>query len=435
LCDYALRYSDYVARILFSTFGSYGDVHPYMALGLALQQRGHEVTIATSPFYKAKVESEKLKFHAVRPDVDLENRELLQLVFDPVRGSEYVVRYLAENVEQSYNDLLPAAQETDLIVTHPVTFASVLAAQKLNLRWASSVLAPISFLSAYDPPAPSPFPWLPKLRIFGPGVMRHIWEVGKRESLRWIGPLFKLRQQLELGPTEHPIFEGSHSPSLVLALFSATFAPPQPDWPRGTVVTGFPFYDRHHESAGLSEGLQEFLAKGSPPVVFTLGSSAVGAAGDFYLTSLEAAWRLGTRALLLTGPHPQGLPAALPEGVHAVAYAPHSEVFPRAAAIVHQGGIGTTAQALRSGRPQLVVPFSHDQFDNAMRVRRLGCGEQAPQRSYSVGRAEAVLRKLTGRGSYSGAAARVSERIRSEDGCATAADALERLLARDSGAA
>jgi rhamnosyltransferase subunit B len=414
-----------LARVLVTTFGSYGDIHPYMALGIELQKRGHTVTIATSSSYAAKITSEGLAFHAVRPDISLDDQALLAYVMDTRRGSERVLRYVGSAVRESYEDTLPAARQADLIVTHPIAFGGVMAAEKLGVPWISSVLAPISFLSACDPPVPAPTPWIVKVRALSPGLMRLIWQLAKYDTRRWIKPVLALRRELGLPDRGHPLFEGSHSPQLVLALFSRSLAEPQPDWPPNTVVTGFPFFDRHHEQAQMEPALHRFLSEGPAPVVFTLGSSAVGAAGDFYRDSLKAIRKLNVRALLLTGPHSQGLPETLPAGVMAVPYAAHSEVFPRASAIVHQGGIGTTAQAMRSGRPALVVPFAHDQFDNAARVRKLGVAEVLYRSRYNALTAEAALRRL---GNHDNAAARLAESVRAERGIEHAADAIERTL-------
>ena len=417
-----------MARILFTTFGSYGDIHPYMAIGIELQKRGHAVTIATSSSYAAKITSEGLGFHAVRPDISLEDQALLAYVMDARRGSERVVHYVGSVVRESYEDTLTAARQADLIVTHPIAFGGVMAAEKLDLPWISSVLAPISFLSACDPPVPAPTPWIVKVRALGPGLMRLIWQLAKYDTRRWIKPVLALRRELGLPDRGHPLFEGSHSPQLVLALFSRSLAEPQPDWPPNTVVTGFPFFDRHHEQAEMPPALHRFLSEGPPPIVFTLGSSAVGAAGDFYRDSLQAISKMDdVRALLLTGPHPQGLPETLPAGVMAVPYAAHSLVFPRASAIVHQGGVGTTAQALRAGHPALVVPFAHDQFDNAERIRRLGVAEVVYRSRYNARSAEAALRQLR---IHEGVAARLGDSVRAERGSEHAADAIEQTLTK-----
>src|SRR5262249_35745081 len=155
-----------------------------------------------------------------------------------------------------------------------------------------------------------------------------------------------------------------------LAMFSPVIGPPQADWPPKTTQTGFPFYEGDGE---LPPEVAAFLDAGDPPIVFTLGSSAVGAPGVFYDESVGAVRRLGGRAVLLVGRHAdRPVTEALPGSILVVDYAPHAPLFRRARAIVHHGGIGTTAQALRAGRPMLVVPHAHDQQDNARRVARLG---------------------------------------------------------------
>jgi rhamnosyltransferase subunit B len=416
-----------VARVLFTTFGSYGDLYPYIAVGICTQRLGHTVTIATSATFRAKVESQGLRFAPVRPDISLENREMMEYLFHQRYGTERVLREIANRVWESYEDTLPLAEQADVVVTHPITLAAVIAAQKLRKPWVSSVLAPISFISAYDPPIPAPFPALVKVRVFGPAVMRAIWHLGKVGSLPWVRPVLELRKKVGLPEGGHPLFEGAHSPELVLALFSRHFAEPQPDWPRQTVLTGFPF----HNSAGgaeLSPELETFLTRMPAPIVFTLGSSAVGAAGRFYADSLEAVNRLGARAVFLTGSHTQDLPPQLPESVLTWSYAPHEQVFARASAIVHQGGIGTTAQALASGRPSLVVPFAHDQFDNAERVRRIGAGLGLPKPKYNARSAERMLGMLLSDDSFKAAASAIRAKLRSENGAENAAKAIDTFI-------
>jgi UDP:flavonoid glycosyltransferase YjiC (YdhE family) len=222
----------------------------------------------------------------------------------------------------------------------------------------------------------------------------------------------------------------------VLALFSSVLAEPQPDWPPRTRITGFPFYDRRdragggedEEGNGLSPALRDFLDAGEPPIVFTLGSSAIWVAKDFYRESIAAARALGRRALLLTG-HERNRPVEpLPAGIAAFEYAPYGEVLPRASVVVHQGGVGTTGQALRSGRPMLVVPFSHDQFDNAARVARLGCGRTLPRAGYNAASATRELRAILTGESYKINATEIGRRVRAEDGTRAACDAIEEVL-------
>ena len=181
------------------------------------------------------------------------------------------------------------------------------------------------------------------------------------------------------------------------------------------MTTGFPFYDQDGE-AGLSPELAHFLDAGPPPIVFTLGSSAVMDAGRFYEHSAVAAKLLGRRAILLVGKDPRNRPTSLPDGVVAFDYAPFSELFPRAAAVVHQGGVGTTAQAMRSGRPMLVMPYAHDQPDNAERLVRLGIARTVSRDRYTPARAAAELRHLIENPTYSERSAKVGKQVEQEDG-------------------
>jgi UDP:flavonoid glycosyltransferase YjiC (YdhE family) len=237
-----------------------------------------------------------------------------------------------------------------------------------------------------------------------------------------------------------PFFAGQFSPFGTLALFSKHFARPQPDWPANVTQTGFVFYDRRgpgfgeeevSAARGLAPELDAFLKAGSPPVVFTLGSSAVMHPGEFYRESLAAAERLGSRAVLLVGPaEREALGRTNSDLVHIAEYAPYSELMPRAAATVHQGGIGTTAQALRSGRPMLVVPWSHDQPDNAERIRKLGVGRVLARKRYTAKAAAAELSHLLQERTYRERAAQMGAAVSGEDGLSAACDEIEAVLER-----
>jgi UDP:flavonoid glycosyltransferase YjiC (YdhE family) len=420
------------ARVVLTTYGSFGDLHPYIAVALELQRRGHAVTLATHEYYRGKVEALGLSFHPLRPDVH-ENPELGRRVMDLRGGPEYIVRELfMPALRDSYADTTEATRGADLVVSHPLAFAVRLVAELRKIRWASALLAPLSFFSAYDPPVLPARGWVSALRPLGPTLYRPLFGLMRRTVGGWCRPVQQFRAELGLPPAPDPLFTGQHSPQLVLALYSSVLGAPQPDWPPNVCVTGFPFFDQDREADGQEE-LSRFLDAGPPPIVFTLGTSGVLDAGRFYLESAEAAKRLGRRAVLLVGRGTANRPQLLPDGVAAFDYAPFSELFPRAAAIVHQGGVGTTAQALRAGRPMFVVPFAHDQPDNADRVMRIGAARVLPRARYTAARAAAELRALLDEPRYAARAAEVSRQVRAEDGAVAAADALERLLAAPAG--
>ena len=418
-------------RIVLTTFGSLGDLHPYIALALGLQARGYEAIIATTRHYQQRIEARGIGFHAVRPDgpnLDAD-RDAMRRIMDSRKGTEFVVRELLMPVlRESYEDLLAATDGADLLVSHVLTYAARLVAEKRHIPWASIFLQPLGFFSAYDPPVLPQLPNLSKLRFLGPAFHRPLFWLAKRSCRSWADPWHRLRAEIQLPPTsENPLFEGLYSPSLILAMFSQLFAGKQPDWPKQTVLSGFPFSDQG-DTAGMSPELVRFLDAGPPPIVFTLGSSAVVDAGPFFEHSAAAAKLLGLRSVLILGQDRGNMPASLPEEVIACDYVPFSELFPRAAAIVHPGGIGTTGLAMRSGRPMLVMPCAHDQFDNAARVTRLGIARTISRHRYRPSHVAADLRHLLDNPRYSRQASGIGDRVRGENGLRSACDALEELL-------
>lgn len=416
------------ARIVITSFGSYGDVYPYVGLALGLKARGHSPVLAMPAFYRRLAEDQGLQFRAVRPDVDPADRAMVARIMDARSGTEFLLKALLGELRESHADLDAAAADADLIVTHPVTFAGPLVAQVRRLPWASTVLAPMSFFSRHDVPVFAPLPGLKRLEAI-PGMGRGLVALAKRTTRSWCEPVHALRRELGLARGGNPIFEGQHSPGCVLALFSRVLAEPQPDWPPNVRITGQIPWNGAHAQEPLPAGLETFLARGEPPVVFTLGSSAVASAGGFYDESVRAVRRLGMRAVLLTGSHVENrLKEAPGDDVLPVAAAPHAALFPRASVVVHQGGVGTLHQALRSGRPTLIVPFAHDQPDNAWRAERLGVSRTLAPGRYRAGRVARELGALLAEERYRHRAGQVAFEVGAEDGVAVACDALEALL-------
>ena len=445
-------------HIVLTTWGSLGDLHPILAVALELQGRGHRVTVASSEIYRAKIEETGLGFHAVRPD--LPQGDEVEMVIERVMDLRDGTRFLFEEMlgpfwRQSYDDLTQIARDADLWVTHPVTMAAPLVAQKMKLRWVSVVLSPLSMFSAYDPPVPPMLPQMAALYRLGKPFTRLLFRLMQHRTRSWGEPIEKLRREIGLGRGAHPLFGGQFSPRCNLAMFSSALGEAQPDWPQNTIQTGFAFYDnkgslplmgsvlatpsmalerknRDEESFDdkLSPELTRFLEAGEAPIVFTLGSAAVMNPANFYRESAQAAAILGRRALLLGDVEgaQSSTRSMQNSAVASFDYAPYSQVFPRACAIVHQGGVGTTAQAMRAGKPQLVVPHSHDQPDNAARIVRRKIGRTLPLRQYEAQRVAQELCPLLQDIEYSKRAAQIGAQMQNENGAVKAADALEAQL-------
>jgi UDP:flavonoid glycosyltransferase YjiC (YdhE family) len=202
----------------------------------------------------------------------------------------------------------------------------------------------------------------------------------------------------------------------------------QIDWPEHTLITGFCYYDADAGNQELPPHLEKFLNEGPPPVVFTLGSAAVLSAGDFFEVSAKAAIKLVIRAVLLIGSDPRNRPQSpLPESICVAEYAPYSKLFSRASMVVHQGGVGTTAQCLRAGKPMLIMPYSHDQPDNARRMQRLKVARVIQRGKYTPWRVARRLKAMLAQPLLAQRAESVARLLNNEDGTRTACDALEEL--------
>jgi UDP:flavonoid glycosyltransferase YjiC (YdhE family) len=257
---------------------------------------------------------------------------------------------------------------------------------------------------------------------------RVIKRLARFVSRKWPHPIYDLRRELGLERGENPLFDAKHSPYLVLALFSEVLGTAQKDWPENTRITGFCYYDSDAGNAALPANLEKFLGSGPAPVVFTLGSAAVLAAGKFYEFSAKAAVRLGIRAVLLIGSDQRNRPRQeLPETICVAEYAPYSALFNRAAMVVHQGGVGTTAQCLKAGKPMLIMPYSHDQPDNGRRMRRLQVARVIQRGNYTPVRVARKLKAMLEEPKFAERAAQVAGRLEHEDGVKAACDALEQL--------
>jgi UDP:flavonoid glycosyltransferase YjiC (YdhE family) len=419
-------------RIVLSNIGTLGDINPLIAIALELKRRGHTPVMALPGVFEAKVAPLGLEFHAIRPEIDPNDNILVEMVYDIKNGTEHGLRdFLFPSLRQTYEDLLDAATKparADLLLLGELNYAGPIVAEVTGIPWASYVLAPLSFFSAYDPPALPGYELLAKADHLAPGFGHVIKGVSRLVSRKWPEPIYALRRELGLPKGENPLFDAKYSPHLMLALFSRVLGTEQKDWPKNALITGFCFYDADAGDRALPPNLERFLAAGEPPVVFTLGSAAVLAAGHFYEFSARAAVELGVRAVLLIGTDPRNRPrTALPDSICVAEYAPYSVLLPRAAMVVHQGGVGTTAQCLRAGKPMLIMPYAHDQPDNARRMRRLQVARTIAKGKYTPETAARTLQAMLAAPELARTAQDVARQLKKEDGVRTACDALEEL--------
>jgi UDP:flavonoid glycosyltransferase YjiC (YdhE family) len=358
-----------VPHFLLTPIGSSGDVHPFIGIGRALRSRGHDVTMVTAePFRDVSVRA-GFRFVPSASQAEFDEMTRHPDLWHGRKGLIVVLQAIASQLEFNYS-LIEAAYEPGrtVIVAHGLAFSARVFEEAHGAPAATVHLAPSIFRSIFQSATSTP-----GLDVSG-------WPAWLKRSIYWlldrwlidppIAPaLNRLRRRVGLAPVSRVFNEWLHSPRRVIGLFPEWFAAIQPDWPRQLRLTGFPLYDEADVHM-LSPDLERFLNAGAPPILFTPGS-ANRAADAFFAAAVEATRRLGRRALFLTA-YPDQLPATMNGDIRHERYVPFSQVLPRCAAIVHHAGVGTSAQALAAGIPQVTTPLGFDQPDNTTRLWRLG---------------------------------------------------------------
>lgn len=425
-----------MARILITSFGSLGDLHPYLALGMGLRERGHAAVIATSPIHGPRVAAAGLPFVPLATALDRyltpqAAAGFIERIFDPRQGPQRLVREMMQDFAQTCAATREAVAGCDLAISHPLTYATPIVCRELGKRWLSSALAPMSFMSAFDPPYLSAAPFLETLHAWSPALFRTAFRLAKGWSRTLVRPVYEeCRQRGIAPPPASPLFDGQFSPHGTLALFPDAFAARQPDWPVRTTMTGFARYTQGGTEAETQARLDAFLAAGESPLVFALGSSAVEIAQDFFPVAAQIARRLRRRAVLVAGSGREALDhLASDPALLVLDYIAYEDLFPHACLIIHQGGIGTLAQAARAGRPSLIVPFGFDQYDNARRMVRLGAAQQVARTDFTVAHVAPLIAGMLEDPSLARTAAAVGARLAQPDGVANACDVIEACIA------
>ena len=412
--------------MLLPTLGSAGDVHPYIALGAALEARGHRATIITTPLFQPLIEAQGLRYLPVgtleQVRIAIADPDLWHLR----KGFEVLAQVFIPAIEQIYRLIETHADANTVVAFSTGAFGARVAQEKLGIPSASIHLQPTVIRTFADQGMFGNI----RLSASRPQWFKH----GLFRLVDWLvidrcikPPLNEFRATLGLEPVDRVMHRWMHSPQLVIAFFPEWFAAVQPDWPANTHAVGFPLWDGEGEPAPLEEA-EEFLNAGAAPVIFTPGSAG-STMHRFFRESVEAARRLGLRAMLVTN-YPEQIPPNLPADIRVFGYLPFSQVLPRAALLVHHGGIGTLAQGIKAGIPHLVVPNGYDQFDSGWRIEKMGLGSSIPQTRYRARRVARTIRAILGDGNGAERRKEYASRIDGELAIARACDLIESLALR-----
>lgn len=376
--------------------GSLGDVNPLLAIAAGLKQQGLEVVFAAAQRYLPLAQQAGLRTRILTSEKDFHRLVSNPSVWHPRQGARLILRDAVREMLEPHFAWLETAvvPGRTILVSHLLDFAGRVFRERFpGTGMATVVLAPAMLRSASQPPRLSSY----RLEQTVPRWLRPL---AYRCADLWVdslaGPaIHRLQRRLGLKPARRLLNQWWFSPDLVLGLFPEWFSVPAADCPANFRHCGFPLADSAawvppETEQKLETILQSFGA--AAPVVFAPGT-AHHHARSFLQTAIAACRQLGLPGILLST-DPDQIPEQLPPGMIAEKYLPFSLLLPRAAAIVHHGGVGTTSQAFAAGIPQVVLPMAFDQFDNAERVVRAGCGVTTPMRHLTTGFLTDALRRV-----------------------------------------
>jgi rhamnosyltransferase subunit B len=417
---------------ILASLGTDGDVLPFIGLGVALRARGHRVTVVAAENYADMVAAHWLEFREL---VSAEKMRALlanPYFWHPIKTARFTAAWGGSLIEPQYELLRGLAADPEAVfITNPSIFAAQIAHEMTGRPFATVVLQPWLIPSNSAPPI-MPLVGVP----FGAPRFMHAlyFRIVNLAADLLFGPaLNKQRRKVGLKPMRN-LLHNWFAKDLVIGMFPDWFGPPQGDWPPQVQLTGFPLYDAT-VNRSLPAGLLEFLSNPKATVVFTFGSGMMHGS-QLFEAATRVCGRLNVQGLFLN--RFQNV-APEPHMFHA-AFIPFREVFPRCAAIVHHGGIGTTAEAFAAGKPQLILPLGFDQLDNGFRVQKLGAGlhtsskhnfvaRTRPLRESDIAEIAEKLARLLEPSMQSGAS-KIAERVRGGNGLEKAADVIETFVAR-----
>lgn len=372
-------------NILLVSFGSSGDINPFIAVGEALQKRNHKVTFITNEIFKTQIEGRGLSFYQVGTKEEYESLSRDSRLFHPRKAFKFIVRNIIwKYMRDYYRAIRELANDQTIVVAQSIAPGARIAHEKLSIPLISLNLQPFSFWSIQKPP------FFSGLSIPGSlpfEIKKYILENANKYYIdKVFGPeINTFREELGLPQEKNFFTKWMYSPQKVIGAFPDWFAEPADDWPQNTTLAGFVSSE---SNSALPPKVESFLKSGNPPLVITVGS-AMQHGRKFFKTSMDAVKYLKKRAIIITS-FPEQVPAH-GEDVLVCDFAPYKQLFPHIEAIIHHAGIGTIAHAIAYAIPQLLVPFAHDQPDNAFRVEKLGLGIKIHPKHF---RRNNVIRKL-----------------------------------------
>ncbi len=361
-------------KFIVTAVGSDGDINPMIEIAKELVSRGHRVEFCANGYFAGKVNEAGLGYLELGEERLYLERLRKPGVWDPRKGFAAVWEFVTESLELSYEIIKKNIEPGNtILVGTTLVMANRVLQEETGIKCSTVHLSPCCILSAHEPMTGPGYPSPTRLPLWIKHAYMSLLDLRLLDRF-CRDDVNKFRANHHNLPPVKSIFrKWVNSPDQVICAFPEWFAKPMPDWPPNSVCTGIPIF-RKLKDETLSQEVKSFLSQGAPPVVITPGS-ANAQTEDYFTVALECLKNSGLRAIFVAK-HKNEVLENLPENIIYSRYEPFDLLFPEAAVVVHHGGIGTSAQCLNAGVPQMITPFAHDQFDNAARLEKLGVGRK-----------------------------------------------------------
>jgi sterol 3beta-glucosyltransferase len=420
-------------KVFINTFGSRGDVQPFIILGKALKEKGHTVMICTGSRFEAEIVKSGLEYGYITNEafalLDSDSTILedslgiigiIKVSLKLIKVAKPINKKMVQNAWHAAKDFKP-----DLVIYHQKALGAVSIAEKFNVP---AIL--ISLMPMLAPTEEFPVPAMPNLKLGG-WYNLLTYKLVLMGYNSYMNGLNDIRTN-EMGLKKLPKYTGltvkyDKSPVPNIHAISPHILNRPKDWPPIYTMSGY-LIEEQEERWTPSAALQEFLAAGEPPVFVGFGSMSGSNPERLTNMVIDALTQANVRGILVTGWG--GLEAMdLPENIFKIEEAPYAWLFPRMAAVVHHGGAGTTAAGLRAGRPTVICPFMGDQPFWGDQVVRLGVGlKVSSQKRLKTGELADAICKVTTDIEIQEAATVLGKKIQSEDGVANAINTIDKIM-------
>jgi UDP:flavonoid glycosyltransferase YjiC (YdhE family) len=416
-----------MSKIAIITFGTYGDVAPFVGLGTALRASGFEVALASQEPYRELVTEAGLEYRFLPKDTEQATREsaFAQELIDGARmkPSRTAMRQMVEQLQGVGPAMVAASEGADLLLAcGPVgTLFGYHIAEAMGIPSAALHLQPLARTAEFAPPVLT-------LRSFGRLGNMALWKLGALGEKIYLQQINELRTEMGLDAVRLRDFQGVRDARWPMLFgFSEHIVPRPRDWPPGLEITGY-WWPPSPRSFSPPTELGDFLAAGPPPVFVGFGSTATNKGAQLSRIVADAAARTGVRLVLQSGWSQLEYAG---DDVLTIGSVPHAWLFPRMSALVHHAGAGTTAAGLRAGVPAIPVPGIMDQPYWSRRLVDLGVAPGSrPRRDLDADWLAEAIRAAVNDPRYRIRAQKLSGALTAEDGGGAVVKAVQRLLGK-----